>query len=352
VDSGHNSASDNTGGSVGISTGNTVVELDVTNLVNNNRAEVSGCDTCDGDTDVLIQGNGTSSDNDVNLGLSNTVWVDQSNVADIENDFDVDTDTGWNHADDNTSTDEVAIQTGSARVELSAATLANSNAALVGGGTGDGRNLSVQILGNGSDTDNTVNLGMDDSIVVWQDNVANIENDFDIDGDTGHNHADDNTGGDVLVGTGSFVALATVDNMANFNAANVDCDCLMDVTAKVSGNGTESDSDINASLGGTVFVDQANSCGGFLMPSLFDFDFFNNDCIENDINIDGDSGWNTLDDNTGDPGVDPMTQTGSVGTAIDVDNSSGVNIYGASLPTMSLNWNMGNVWSSVLGMWQ
>lgn len=360
LDSGHNSSNGNTGGNLMMTTGNSIVDLDVTNLVNTNVSQIEGCGTCEGDATVSIKGNGTRSDNDATATLVNTVWVNQNNVADIENDVDIDADSGWNSMNDSTGADSAVMHTGTIGVDFSIANIANANTARVGGGSDDGRDVSLHILDNGSYTNNDIVLGLTDSITVFQNNVSDVENDLDINGDTGHNYINNGTGGDILLTTGAFAVLGSIDNMTNFNAATVDCDdCLLDITAKVVGNGTRSDSDINAALNGVTYVDQSNSCGGmfpfptnnrlgFFMFPWFDFD---DECLENDIDINGGSGWNYVNDTTGESDSDPAIHTGSTGVAIDVDNSSGINVYGASVPALSLNWNMAQVWTSVLGMW-
>src|SRR5688572_8002304 len=75
--------------------------------------------------------------------------------------------------------------------------------------------LNVEISGNGSDSDNTLNLGSTSSTVVTQSNTANISNNVQVNADTGGNDAEDNTGGDVAVTTGDSDVSVGISNTAN-----------------------------------------------------------------------------------------------------------------------------------------
>ncbi|MDD5702820.1 MAG: hypothetical protein PHU23_12315, partial [Dehalococcoidales bacterium] len=248
ADTGGNSADDNTGGEVDLETGDITTQVGITNAANSNVAEVEECD-CEGDVDVLISGNGTYSDNTVDLDKKSSTTVFQDNNADVDNDVDVDADTGDNSADDNTG-GSITLKTGDVDVKSIEITNAlNTNSALVGGG-GSAGDLSAWIIGNGSHSDNDIDLLLDRSVTLVQANEADVDNDVDVDADTGDNTADDNTGGEVDVETGDVDVKVGLDTMANFNWAEVDCPCLFDdVLAKIAENGTESDNDIKAELG-------------------------------------------------------------------------------------------------------
>jgi len=312
ADTGDNDAEDNTGGDVSIETGDADVDVDVSNTLNSNSANVDCCQT--GDTEVLIQGNGTNSDNDANLNLTTDTGVFQDNYAYVKNDVDVDADTGNNDAKDNTGGD-VTIETGDADVSVSLATTANANWAQVGS-SGQNGDISLRILGNGSNSDNTIKLWLDNSVLLAQNNSAYIHNDVDVDADTGDNDAEDNTGGDVTIETGDANVDVDVDNAVNFNWADVNCGCLLeDLLAKIDGNGTDSDNDINAWLS----FNQGEE------GSFQDNDAY----IDNDLDdLDADTGNNDNEDNTAEGDGDPSIETGDADVDVDVNNSGNVNVLG------------------------
>ncbi len=327
ADTGHNDANDNTGGDVTIDTGDATTDVAVSNTVNSNTASVDCCDT--GDTDVLISGNGTHSDNNVNLDNNHSTTLYQTNNADIDNDVDVDSDTGYNDAEDNTGGD-VSITTGDVDTSVTLSTVANANVATVGGNGGEGGTLSARIIGNGSNSDNDIDLDLTNDVLLVQSNDADVDNDVDVDSDTGDNDADDNTNGDVMIDTGDATTDVTIDNALNFNFADADCGCLLDdVLAKIAGNGTDSDNDIKATLDGSQEVYQDN-CGDEVKDS-FVWDVKGSDCgVDNDVDVDSDTGYNDAEDNTG--GVDaddPSLETGDADTTVDLTNAGNVNSYGS-----------------------
>ena len=331
---GGNSSDRNTGGSASISTGDATTFVGVSNSGNSNEASVDCC-AANQDVDVLISGNGAGSDNNVELGNENNVQLFQNNESRIRNEIDNDAKTGHNSADRNTGGD-VEITTGNAVALTSILNGGNVNSALVGGGSHSlGSGVSARIIGNGAYSDNDIELGLGHSVALVQNNSARINNSVDTDAKTGGNSADRNTGGDVTIDTGNADVEVLIDNAVNFNWADVDCGCLLDVTAKIAGNGTDSDNDIRAELGDELEVFQDNSCGGYELPHvLLDFQGhfggYGKDCLNNHVYADAYSGLNTTDSNTGDPGSDPSVSTGDADTAVEVHNAGNSNVYGLS----------------------
>jgi hypothetical protein len=93
--------------------------------------------------EVLISGNGSNSDNTVDLKMGQLTEVFQENEADVTNLVWADSDTGGNNAEDNTG-GSVSIDTGNASTTVGLSTSANANSASVGGGSGTG-SLSAMI---------------------------------------------------------------------------------------------------------------------------------------------------------------------------------------------------------------
>jgi len=331
---GGNKASDNTGGDTTVKTGDAANHVAVQNTLNSNQADVNSCGCQNGGASVLVSGNGTDSTNTANVSQNNATSLFQTNTAVVTNNVDANAKTGNNKANDNTGGDTF-INSGNASNTVLVGTTANANVAHIGGGTGNAGGLDVVISGNGSDSDNTVNLSSDPSLTLVQGNTAVISNNVDADANSGGNKANDNTGGDTTVKTGDATSHVGVDNMVNFNAASADCGCVSDVFAKIAGNGTDSDNAINAELGGGREAFQASEA-----------------LLGNDVNGDAKTGYNKADDNTGPAGIDPVfVQTGDSDSWTSVSNTGNANVFGpgANLPgnihlTFDMNW-MGNVWS-------
>jgi hypothetical protein len=354
---GNNDASKNTGGGVLIDTGHAATGVAISNTANSNVLELDGC--CEQDVDVEISGNGYRSDNDAALVLTNNTDVFQNNYAKIKNNVDADSNTGRNDANMNTGGD-VEVYTGDATTSVLIANKANSNVASIGDGAGSS-SVSLKILGNGAESDNDINLNLARSLNLVQNNYADIQNKVDADADTGKNDANMNTGGDVLIDTGDATTVVGIDNMANFNFADLNCGCLLDIVAKVAGNGYDSDNTIAATLVDSRAVFQTNEyvCGRGGQPQygldLFRFPFGGgyHEKACNDVDADSDTGHNDADKNTGGVyGGDPAVYTGDALTAVDIENTANANILTESsgpdfpeLPDFDFDFNLGVNWA-------
>ncbi len=323
---GGNSASRNTGGDVKVDTGDADTTVNVSNSANTNVAEVDCCEAKD--TTVTVSGNGDNSDNKVKLEQNSNTNLYQTNDANIKNKIDANSKTGKNDADRNTGGD-VKVITGDAITDVTVENAANMNSAKIGGGqgAGTGGSVSAYITGNGVDSDNDIKLDLDKSVVLTQANDAWIGNFIDADASTGKNDANRNTGGYVKVDTGDATVNVGIDNMANFNEADVDCGCLRDVTAKIAKNGDNSDNEIKAYLDDTKDV------------------FQNNDgSLKNKVDADADTGYNDADRNTSYDGSDPSVYTGDSKTDVWADNSTNVNALGKDamdhMPEVDFEFNV------------
>lgn len=357
ANTGDNTASRNTGGDTMVDTGNANVDVSISNSGNTNVADVNNC--CDADIDVLISENGDNSDNTVNLNTAHQTTVTQWNVANVENDVDVDANTGGNNADRNTG-GNVTISTGNADVSDNGVKIVNAlnaNSASIGSGAGGQGMLSLRILGNGVDTNNDINLNLASITTLEQGNLANVENDVDVDADTGNNVASRNTGGDVLIDTGDAKVDVWVETMANFNAAELEnCLCLLDLLVKIAGNGDNSDNTINANLANVMSVNQFNEffCEDRRGDLWGDWWWWKKDDGCTDVDVDADTGHNRSDSNTGGvDGGDPSIFTGNAVVDVVVENSGNSNVVGSTpdlfpdLPDFDMDFDFGFNWLSV-----
>lgn len=332
---GDNTASHNTGGAVTVDTGSAKSQVSVTNTANTNVAAVDNCNCGTGNLDVKLSGNGDGSKNTADTKLTNQVQLNQTNVGFVSNDVNAKSNSGDNKASYNTGGD-VSISTGNALTSVSLKTNANQNLATVGGGHGGAGTTDIMITGNGSDTKNTVNLGLTDWVVLGQTNVADVNNDVYAKSNTGKNTADHNTGGslfgNVTIDTGNAVTGVSADTAVNFNEAAIGCDCVMGVNAKISGNGASdgwwwpTTSKINADITNGQLVGQTNGGEG----------------INNDLDGKSKTGDNRTSLNTGES-VDPSVMTGDSWSVTDVKNSGNANVFGSVSTPFPWTWNNSNV---------
>jgi hypothetical protein len=191
------------------------------------------------DTHLVISGNGRGSDNEVNVESNNTTRIVQSNDTDIDNDINVDANTGGNSASRNTGGD-VRIGTGDVDTDISVSNMAGFNYARVDGCNGCD-DISAKISGNGSYSDNSVDIASGSNTTVVQNNDTDIDNDINVDANTGDNDANRNTWGDVTIRTGDVNTDVSVNNKAGFNYADVaGCSDCGDIGIEISGNGSHS----------------------------------------------------------------------------------------------------------------
>lgn len=222
---GKNSVEDNTGGSVEIDTGDAGVSAMVSTTANANKAMIGGgLPGGAGSASVMINGNGSDSNNTIGLilGHENLIW--QGNQAEVNNDVDADAKTGKNEAEENTG-GNVTIETGDAGADLRVANTVNFNWANLDCCT---LGISGEISKNGEDTSNDVLANLTNANVVLQGgqegtgNSAYLNNHVGASPKTGANEAEDNTGplgiiDPVEISTGDADSYTSVSNTGNSN---------------------------------------------------------------------------------------------------------------------------------------
>lgn len=336
ANTGNNDANFNTGGQVVVDTGNANVTAHVTNDLNKNVAEVENCN-CAQDTDVLVKGNGAFSENKVDVKNENKVDVRQDNDADVYNKVDADANTGKNSAGFNTGDGDVVVKTGNATVMTGVSTSANTNYARVGG-NGNSGHVSLRILENGAGSDNRIDADIENETELDQENDADIRNYVDASANTGYNDTNFNTGdGYVVIDTGNAKTHAMIDNSVNFNAADVDCGCVYDLSAKIAGNGasvphgydSDSENTIEARLNHEQELEQDNDA-----DLVNDYDGWKTN-----------TGKNEASKNTAGEDDDPVVWTGNAESTASIENSGNTNILGdvdfpeVDMPDFDFDWN-------------
>ena len=314
-------------------------------------------------TTLEISGNGSDTTNKAYVDVDQTTSVDQSNTANIENNVHASADSGKNDANRNTG-GSVLVDTGNASTTVGVTNTVNNNVAEVACCEGD---VDVLISENGDDSYNKVDLDVnqsrDSGTWVTQTNRADIDNDVYADSNTGKNDANRNTGGTVSIDTGNAKVDVAVDNMVNFNWADVDCGCILDVLAKIVDNGDSSKNEVKADIEDLLGVVQDNSCDkyGYGERSWW-WKHHKKPCLDNEVYADADTGKNDVDRNTGDPGVDPSIETGNAETDVVVENSGNSNVFGETAPdwgweppfpgmsfNINLTFSLGDLLAALLG---
>ena len=278
-------------------------------------------------TTITISGNAADSDNDVVVNNTQNTSVNQTNDAHFDNDIDGDANTGGNDANQNNGGD-VNVQTGDASVTVGVSNWANANSARIGS-NGDGSSLSLKILNNAADSDNDILVDLNSTTDVDQDNWADFDNDIDGDAKTGGNDANQNNGGNVLIDTGDASVDVNVDNMANFNWADLNCGCLFGeggLEVLVEGNAYNSDNNVNGDFDSDQDADQDNDA------------WFDNDVK----NSDAETGDNYANQNNSGGNGDPSVETGDADVDVDVSNEANLNGIGGDEPEWP-EWNWGGL---------
>ncbi|OGM19565.1 hypothetical protein A2685_00140 [Candidatus Woesebacteria bacterium RIFCSPHIGHO2_01_FULL_37_10] len=352
AETGDNEANENTGGDVDIETGDASVDVNVENTLNSNSAEVDCCPS--GDIDVLINGNGSDTDNTVDLKLGTETELYQNNYAEVKNIVDAEAETGDNEAEENTG-GSVSIKTGNASTTVGLSTTANANSAKIGG-DGQGGSLSAIISENGDESDNDIDLVLGSLVLLAQSNVADVFNKVDAEAETGDNEAEENTGGEVEIETGDAEVDVTVDNMVNFNWADLECGCLLDdLFVKIWGNGSDTDNTIDAELGQETLAFQGNCAEDNQLPGDVSSYGGEGECeLDNFVDAEAETGDNEAEENTEGDGHDPSVSTGEADVEVDLENSGNVNVLGDGfeLPfdevDFGFNWAFFAAWFSWL----
>jgi hypothetical protein len=141
---------------------------------------------------------------------------------------------------------------------------------------------SVEVSGNGADSESTANVEIVRSVNILQRNNADVDNNVDASANTGGNEANDNTGGDVSIDTGNAKTTLAISTLANSNKQSSSC-CNDDlsISAKISGNGSDSRNEINLNL-----------------TKEFNLTEDNNLDIDNRLELSADTGNNKAEGNT------------------------------------------------------
>lgn len=199
------------------------------------------------------------------------------------------------------------------------------------GGLNDGGSVEVINSGNGSGSENTGSVTIDDNTTTVQDNLANVFNTLNLNANSGNNSASKNVG-DASITTGDANVSGTIITAVNTNVDGVAVaeftvaddyvgDLVLDFTGNcIAGCGSGSTTVTNENNGS----DSTNS--GDVTQITNNDTFQNNDAtIENSLTLDANSGENIADKNTG---GDSEITTGDANVSANVLTFANNNIAG------------------------
>lgn len=352
VNTGHNASNFNTGdGGVTVQAGTAKATTAIQNQLNSNVADL-GCCQAAGSTKVTESGNGAFSQNGAALNKSNTTTVAQTNAAAVTNAVTNNLNSGYNQAGYNTGDGTVAVLGGNVQADTSLSTAANTNVARISPATGTvstGNDTTLLITDNGAGSHNAVSVYMPNTTTLAQTNSATVANIVANSLNSGHNAANFNTGdGMVVVDPGNIVATTVVDNMLNFNGADIDCACTLNggLTAKIHGNGAAPEG----------YLGNANNTISAVLGSTQAFGQGNGAYLTNSFGGSYDTGYNEASENTSGSIIgDPAVLGGNVVISTGASNEGNSNVIGSftlpwNLPQVQTNFDFGGL-LHFWGMW-
>lgn len=321
--------------------------------------------------DAANTGNGSGSDNNLDVNQLNDQVTFQTNNAQLNNEMNLFSDSGNNLANDNTNGDTV-IYTGDANVSANVINMANNNF------TGDVIYSAVNIFGdlvgdiifpeeamqyfantgNGSNSNNQIDSTTVTNDTIFQNNQAVITNNLNLDTTTGENKTSANTGGENNVQTGDTNVTARVTNIANMNVVGDMWMVLVNsagnwlgkiIGANTNGNmaGSEGIEFMVAENGDVTVTNAGNGTGSTNIGNIYQQNNStlvqsNTANINNDINLSANTGGNSASRNTG---GESSIVTGDANIVTNIVNFVNNNIKGDG----RLFVNMVNVFGSWVG---
>lgn len=211
-ESGDNRADKNTGGGT-VRSGNAMAGADVTNHLNFSSGVASASHFGAAMVDSTNGTTGADSTNTNTTNVTQTSATNISNVASVQNSIESSADSGDNHANKNTGGGTVSSgnATASGHVDNQ---INQGPSATVGGTHFAPVDVSTGNNTTGADSTNTNSAVVTQSTSTNVTNAAQVSNDLSQSADSGHNSANENTGGG-SVSSGSANVSINVSNSVN-----------------------------------------------------------------------------------------------------------------------------------------
>lgn len=259
---------------------------------------------------VDINGNGTDSETDASIHLTNQNSITQDNSVSMETDVESEANTGGNTIAENVG--DAHIITGDITAMSEVANSAGGNVVTEGSCGSCGGEVIIGVEGNGADSTSAVDITLIHNQQLQQNNSGSILNDLFTDLNTGNNTSRGNVG-DSHIASGDIESLIKLSNAYGINVAPAGWGGQgFDGNVTVSGNGA------NAHVNVSVTLEELKE---YLQSNEF--------WIFNDIEEYKNTGGNECIENVGDCKI----TTGDITAGVEIDNQGGGNaIGGINLP--------------------
>lgn len=253
---------------------------------------------------LSVTENGEGAQSEVSVQSNESTTVQQSNNAIINNDVSANSNTGENHVSGN-GNGRADIETGNSAADVNITNQGiNSNAA--SNSCSCSSNLTADVSGNGSDSQNGILTDITSSSTTQQSNTAKITNNIKISGNTGNNAANNNVG-DVSIKTGTIYSSVNVQNRGINNSQAAGASGFLSTTVQIIGNGSGSTNKILITL---------NHDNTFIVNNLSEI----LSSIEQNLN----TGGNSANENLGDAFIGTGDILATLKIVNDAINSSAV----------------------------
>lgn len=169
---------------------------------------------------VKINSNGSKSKNTVNVKVAQMNAVKQINTTHTVNAIGVVSNSGGNTIKGTTGSSETGITTGDVKTAITVTNYSGSNTAEVDTCGCTPPDMTVRVKGNGTESQNTVELSALNSSMTSQTNSAKTTNEIMVVSNTGENVIKDTTtgeGGDPSVSTGKVEVTVEATNYSGSN---------------------------------------------------------------------------------------------------------------------------------------
>lgn len=226
ANTGENNAANNSGATIELSTGDISSQTTLANTLNT-ASVATPC--CESTLDVTIDGNGSDSVNTIHTELTTTTTINVAQIANVTNNINVLANTGNNQANNNQGT--VTINTGDIKAKGNLTNMVNLAQVTVEPGAWD---IHIINRDNGVESTNVVVVNFVNDLLLWRNEIADINNHVYADLNTGKNVANGNLN-DVLIDTGNIDFSFDVVN-GPINVGGTDVLCCDDGTPVDSGD--------------------------------------------------------------------------------------------------------------------
>lgn len=201
----------------------------------------------------IIQQNGSSSSSEISISSTNDTNISQINTSSVTNQVDSNINTGENVSSSNQGSQ--SIQTGNISSQTNI--ISNINSSQINSPNCCLTPSTNQIIGNGQNSQNSLQNSLINNQNIIQTNNTNIKNNIIITANTGNNQARSNNN-DSIITTGNINIKNRISNSSNLSSIKL-LNPQSQITNLTTTNGTDSTNKINSSNSSNNQTDQLNN---------------------------------------------------------------------------------------------